>query len=133
MIAAVGLVLAPALFLTSIYRLSDGLNLGSMSVVEWGWTVVTLGLTALVIRLTFRELRWATGVVLDEQGIACGKLRIAWDEVERLEAPRFGILVVAGGGRELQLRTYLFRNRKALLEHIGERTDKPVPEMAYSY
>lgn len=133
MIAALGFVLAPALLLGSVFKLGTDFDLGQISVVEWVLIAVTVGLCGLVVRLTARELRWAVGVELDDAGISRGSLRLGWDEIERLEAPRFGILVLAAGAKQLPLRTYLFRNRKALLEHIARKTGKTVPEMAYSY
>ena len=133
MIAGLGFGLTPLMMLATIYKLSGGFDLAATSVADWVFIGLSIGLGALVGRLTLRELRWSVGVAFDDQGIRCGKQAIAWDEVERLEAPRFGILVIAGSGRELPLRTYLFRNRKALLEHIARRTGRSVPEMTYSY
>jgi hypothetical protein len=133
LIVLFGVVVVPATVLASVWVLTDGLDLAAAGVFE----LIVAGLSCLlalfIIRATVVELRGSVGVRIDELGIAKGSFELAWDEVETLEAPAFGLLEIGGKGQRLRLRTYLFRNRIELLEYIARRTGKQVPEMGHSY
>lgn len=133
MIIVIALVISPVTMLAAAWILTAGFDLASASPFDLVWVGITAFLVALVIRVGVRELRGGLGVRIDERGVARGSIELAWSEIDELEAPSFGLLELRGAGKSLCLRTYLYRNRRQLLEFISARTGKPVPEMLYSY
>ena len=129
-IAGLGFVFTPGLMLTSIWVLSHELAPAESTPVELAFMLLSVLLGVYVARITARELRWGVGVRFDDQGIQVGSIRLRWDEVESLRAPGFGVLELGGGGKLLPLRTYLYEDRKGLLEYISRHTGKPVPELS---
>jgi hypothetical protein len=86
-----------------------------------------------VIRASARELAGALRVRIDERGVTIGNVELAWGEIETLTAPKFGLLELAGNGKRVLLRTYLYDDRPKLLAFIARQTGKPVPELTNSY
>lgn len=133
MIVILGLLVAPVTFLAAIGILSHGLDFAACTVMEWVWIGVTTLLTAVVLYTSVRELRGGLGVRMDDEGVRCGTSTLRWSEIEQLDAPAFGLLELRGAGKTLRLRTYLYRERRAVLEFVSRQTGKPVPEILYSY
>ncbi|PRQ03352.1 hypothetical protein ENSA5_16600 [Enhygromyxa salina] len=133
LIIALAVVVAPTAILASAWVVTDGFDLAASSWFALVVAALSCGLTLIVLRAALVELRGGLGVRIDARGISKGKVEISWAEVESLEAPSFGLLDIRGGGKQLRVRTYLFTERKQLLEHIARSTGKQVPEMTYSY
>jgi hypothetical protein len=85
-----------------------------------------------MIRGTTSELVGTLRVRIDERGVAMGNVELLWGEVETLAAPAFGLLELAGNGKRVLLRTYLYDDRAKLLAFIAQHTGKRVPELTNS-
>ena len=133
MIVILALIVAPVTLIATIWVLSHGLNFAASSALELVFTGISALLVGVVLLASIRELRGAVGVRVDADGVGRGGVSLAWSEIEELEAPAFGLLELRGAGKTLRLRTYLYRDRRAVLEFVSRQTGKPVPEMLYSY
>jgi hypothetical protein len=133
MIFAFAVVITPALMLAATWLLTDGFSPSGASTFSLISAVLVGLLGVYLIYVALRELGGAVGVRIDERGVGKGKLELGWDEIESLEAPAFGLLVIHGKGQSLRLRTYLYDDRIALLEYIARRSGQRVPELGYSF
>lgn len=133
LIVIIALVITPATMLAAAWMLSDGLDVAAASTFGLVGAALCCLLALFVIRATARELAGALRVRLDDRGVALGNVALAWSEVETLAAPKFGLLELAGNGKRVLLRTYLFTDRLAVLEFIARQTGKRVPELTNSY
>jgi hypothetical protein len=133
LIVSIALVITPATMLATAWMLSEGVDFAAASTFDLVGAALCCLLALYVIRATVRELAGALRVRIDERGVARGSVELAWSEVETLAAPKFGLLELAGNGKRLLLRTYLYDDRTKLLEFIARQTGKPVPELTNSY
>ena len=133
MIGLLAFVVAPVTIGASLWVLTDGFDLASARAFELVVSAVTVLLGLWIIRAAVRELKGGLGVRIDDQGVSQRGLSIRWDEVDELRAPNFGLLEIHAGDKQLTLRTYLFSERRKLLEYVAEQTGKTVPEMGTGY
>jgi hypothetical protein len=133
LIVAIALVVTPATMFATAWVLSDGLDFAAASSFDLVVAALCCLLALFVIRVTARELAGALRVRIDERGVELGNVALAWTEVETLSAPKFGLLELAGNGKRVLLRTYLYDDRTQLLEFIARQTGKRVPELTNSY
>lgn len=133
LIVLIALVLTPAAILASAWAVTDGLDFAAASTFDLVTAALACLLALYVIRATTRELAGALRLRLDERGVAMGNVELAWAEIETLTAPKFGLLELAGNGKRVLLRTYLYVDRSKLLEFIAQQTGKRVPELTNSY
>jgi hypothetical protein len=119
--------------LTTAWVLSDGLDLAGATAFDLVVAALCCLLALYVIRATVRELAGALRMRIDDRGVAMGNVELAWGEIETLVAPKFGLLELAGNGKRVLLRTYLYDDRLELLEFIARQTGQPVPELTNSY
>jgi uncharacterized membrane protein YobD (UPF0266 family) len=127
LIVAVALVITPAVMLASVWVVTDGLDFAAASAFELVVAALVSLLVLLVIRATVRELVGTLRVRIDERGIAMGDVVLSWAEIETLAVPTFGVLELAGRGKRVLLRTYLYEDRTKLLEFIVQHSGKRVP------
>jgi uncharacterized membrane protein YobD (UPF0266 family) len=127
LIVAVALVITPAVMLASVWVVTDGLDFAAASAFELVVAALVSLLVLLVIRATVRELVGTLRVRIDERGIAMGDVVLSWAEIETLAVPTFGVLELAGRGKRVLLRTYLYDDRTKLLEFIVQHSGKRVP------
>jgi hypothetical protein len=133
LIITIALVITPATMFATAWVLSDGLDFAGASMLDLVGAALCCLLALFVIRATARELAGALLVRIDERGVAMGNVVLQWAEIETLAAPKFGLLELAGNGKRVLLRTYLYTDRTKLLELIARQTGKPVPELTNSY
>jgi hypothetical protein len=133
LIISIALVVTPAAMLTTAWVLSDGLDLAGATAFDLVVAALCCLLALYVIRATVRELAGALRMRIDDRGVAMGNVELAWGEIETLVAPKFGLLELAGNGKRVLLRTYLYDDRLELLEFIARQTGQPVPELTNSY
>lgn len=133
LIVLIALVVTPTTMLATAWVLSKGLDFAAASTFDLVIAALCCLLALFVIRATARELAGALRVRIDERGVATGNVELAWAEIESLAAPKFGLLELAGNGKRVLLRTYLYEDRPKLLEFIARQTDKRVPELTNSY
>lgn len=133
LIVLVALVVTPASMFASVWVVTDGLDFAAASTFDLVTAALACLLALFVIRATVRELAGALRVRLDERGVGLGNVELTWGEIETLSAPKFGLLELAGNGKRVLLRTYLYTDRSKLLEFIARQTGKPVPELTNSY
>jgi uncharacterized membrane protein YobD (UPF0266 family) len=127
LIVAVALVITPAVMLASVWVVTDGLDFAAASAFELVVAALVSLLVLLVIRATVRELIGTLRVRIDERGVEMGDVVLSWAEVETLAAPTFGVLELAGNGKRVLLRTYLYEDRTKLLAFIAQHSGKGVP------
>jgi hypothetical protein len=128
LILLMAVVITPAAMLASVWIVTDGLDFAAASAFELVVGVLSSLLALLLIRSTARELVGTLRVRIDERGIATGDVVLTWAEIETLAVPTFGVLELAGNGKRVLLRTYLYDDRTKLLEFIAQHSGKPVPE-----
>jgi hypothetical protein len=133
LIVSVALVVTPASMLATAWVLTEGLDFAAASAFDLVSAALCCLLALYVIRVTARELAGALRVRIDDHRVALGKVELAWSEIETLTAPKFGLLELAGNGKRVVLRTYLYTDRVELLEFIARQTGKRVPELTHSY
>jgi hypothetical protein len=133
LIVSIALVVTPATMFATAWVLSDGLDFAGASRFDLVGAALCCLLALFVIRASARELAGALRVRIDGRGVAMGNVELTWSEVETLAAPKFGLLELAGNGKRLLLRTYLYTDRAKLLEFIAHQTGKRVPELTNSY
>jgi hypothetical protein len=133
MIISIALVITPATMLATAWMLSEGLDFAAASIFDLVGAALCCLLALFVIRATARELAGALRVRIDERGVAMRNVELVWGEIETLTAPKFGLLELAGNGKRVLLRTYLYDDRTKLLEFIARHTGKHVPELTNSY
>lgn len=133
LIIALAVIVAPATMLASVWVLTHGFAFAQASRFELIMAGLSCLLALYVIYIAVRELAGGLGVTIDETGISKGTLRLAWTDVEQLEAPAFGLLDISGAGKTLRLRTYLYDDRIKLLEYIARHTGKRAPELGHSF
>jgi len=132
LIGGLGLVVTPGLIFGTVFYLTRGLHFVGATNFELVAAALSVIVGLLGLKICVRELSGALRLHLDERGLRCGGVTMAWTEVTRLEAPEFGVLVVHAGDRQIRIRTYLFRDRRGLLELVAERTGMSAPEMSVS-
>jgi hypothetical protein len=133
LIVLIALVVTPATMLAAAWVVSEGLDFAAASTFELVSAALSCLLALFVIRVSARELAGALRVRIDERGVTIGNVELAWGEIETLTAPKFGLLELAGNGKRVLLRTYLYDDRPKLLAFIARQTGKPVPELTNSY
>lgn len=133
-VAVFALLVAPGAVFGSVYLLTDGFALGSLSAFELVAAGLSTPIGVLMMWVGVRELLGAVRVRFEDGQVVCGATAIPWSAITELEAPEFGVLDIIGGskGERIRLRTYLFRNRRQLLEYIAEKSGIPAPEMSVS-
>jgi hypothetical protein len=125
----IAVVITPAAMLAAAWVVTDGLD-AAASTFDLVIGALSCLLALFTIRVSVRELAGALRVRIDERGLGCGNVELAWSEVETLATPTFGLLELSGNGKRVLLRTYLYDDRAKLLEFIARRTGKPIPEHA---
>lgn len=100
-------------------------KMGVLEPTQMSWWMILVALMStyvgvLIPWVAFKHIRGAVGMRISEEGITHGRVRIPWAEVTALEEPSFGTLVVKAADRQITLQTYLFTQRAALRNFVGE-------------
>ena len=117
-------VVWPVPFLAVLYKL--GLHDPvTMDAVEIGVAAGSAFVFLLIPYQAIQQLRGALGVRISERAIARGSTEIPWGEVTAVEEPMFGTLLVKAGARQVEIQTYLFQGREALVRFVREHAPAP--------